>query len=302
MPQAQAKAITANPPSICQLLLPALAGTAAVLLLAATAQAQRQQVNVGTPVRSAGDSFYESTNIGWSLRGNGWFARFGGGGTPPYGGFQPGAGISGGTGFGGNGFSGNLFFNSSQGGSRSLSSFTPSITTLNGYPGTFISGVQRPFVTGLVPTVGIPPQFSVPAPSLQQRLNELRLREAAQLAGRSPGELASGSVPTIGQPASGASQASPAGGGTSAAGSGSSGGSGATIDPLPLTRAEREARAAAAESATEAAARNYYTRGLEARAQGKESVARQYFHMAARRAAGDLRQQAEAELNRRESR
>ncbi|MCA9117383.1 MAG: hypothetical protein KDA79_20075 [Planctomycetaceae bacterium] len=296
MPQAQAKAVTANLPLIWQWLLPALAGTAAVLLLAATAQAQRQQVNVGTPVRSAGDSFYESTNIGWSLQGNGWFARFGGGGTPPYGGFQPGAGISGGSGFGGNGFSGNLFFNSSQGGSRNLSSFTPSVTTLNGYPGTFISGVQRPFVTGLVPTVGIPPQFSVPAPSLQQRLNELRLREAAERAGQSTIGPATGET-ALNQSAGRFGGSQQFAGGSYSESSGSAAGAGASIDPLPLTRAEREARQEAVESATEAAARQYYTRGLKARAEGKASVARQYFRMAASRSEGELQQLAREELN-----
>ncbi|MGV3486549.1 MAG: hypothetical protein ACO1RT_19180 [Planctomycetaceae bacterium] len=41
-----------------------------------------------------------------------------------------------------------------QGSSRTISSATPSLTTMNGYPGSFFSGQVRPFVTGITPVVG----------------------------------------------------------------------------------------------------------------------------------------------------
>ena len=270
----------------------------AVLVTGAAAPAvAQQQVTIGTPQRNVGDRFYESTNVGWSLRGNGWFARFGGGGTPPFGGYQPGAGISGGAGFGGSGFSGNLFFNSGQGSSRSLTSSTPMVTTLNGYPGYFIEGVQRPFVTGLVPVgaiggvTGIPPQFRLPVPTLRDQLTAARLQAAMERSrSRHRGEGGGEVVPAGGEAGEVSSRETVAGG------SRAGGGSGARIDPLPPTRAERARLQAAAEAAEQTAARNYYDRGLQARAEGKTGVARQFFRMAARRATGDLREQIAEQL------
>jgi len=117
---------------------------------------QAQMVHTQVPFHSGGQSFFESNSIGWSLRGDNWFANFGGNGPllPPFGGGDPGGGLSGGFGFAGDGVSGSLRFNFAQGSSRSITSQTPSLTTTNGYPGAISTGVIRPFVTGFTPIVG----------------------------------------------------------------------------------------------------------------------------------------------------
>ena len=117
-------------------------------------QADAQMVHTSVPFPSTGSSYHESNSIGWSIRGPNWFANFGGGGPllPPFGGTANG-GLSGGVGFGGGGLSGSLGFNFSQGSSQSISSTTPSLTTMNGFPGSMSSGVVRPFVTGFTPIV-----------------------------------------------------------------------------------------------------------------------------------------------------
>ncbi len=113
-----------------------------------TRPADAQMVHTSTPFPSIGSSYYESNSIGWSIWGTNWFANFGGGGPllPPFGGV-PDGGVSGGFGFGGGGLSGNLGFNFAQGSSQSINSTTPSLTTMNGFPGSISSGVVRPFVT-----------------------------------------------------------------------------------------------------------------------------------------------------------
>jgi hypothetical protein len=131
--------------------------TCLILLLGlAPRVTQAQMTHTSTPFQSIGSSDWLSSDIGWSVRGPHAFANFGGGGPllPPFGGGDPNAGLSGGVGFAGSGVSGGLRFNFAQGSSRSISSTTPSVTTMNGVPGSMNSGVVRPFVTGLTPVVG----------------------------------------------------------------------------------------------------------------------------------------------------
>ncbi len=136
-------------------MLRLLSITLLVFGLSLPRSADAQMVHTSTPVTSISSSYYEGTSFGWSLRGPNWFANFGGGGPllPPFGGVG-GGGLTGGFGFGGGGVSGNLNFNFAQGSSQSISSTSPSLTTMNGYPGSFSSGVVRPFVVGLTPVVG----------------------------------------------------------------------------------------------------------------------------------------------------
>ena len=150
--------------------------------------AEAQMIHSSAPFQRTGSGYYESSSIDWSLRGRNWFANFGGGGPllPPFGGANPGGGVSGGFGFGGGGVSGSLGFNFAQGSSQSISSTTPSLTTTNGYPGSFSSGVIRPFVTGFTPIVGdythalSPQQTAAQMASQlgQQRYNSLRQSQA----------------------------------------------------------------------------------------------------------------------------
>ena len=149
-----------------------------------TKQADAQMIHTSAPFPSIGSSYFESNSIGWSIQGQNWFANFGGGGPllPPYGG-MPGGGLSGGFGFGGGGLSGNLGFNFSQGSRQSISSTTPSLTTMNGFPGSMSSGVVRPFVTGFTPVVS---DYPVVDPSQtttqigQQQLSSLRQSQAVR--------------------------------------------------------------------------------------------------------------------------
>ena len=79
--------------------------------------AYAQQTSVRTPVMNSSDSFFEQFGITWSMRGNGWFFNGPGLAPPPFGGFDPNAGLQGGFGFGGGGMSGRLNFYAGQGSS-----------------------------------------------------------------------------------------------------------------------------------------------------------------------------------------
>lgn len=145
--------------------------------------AEAQMVHTSAPFPNIGSSYYESNSIGWSIGGPNWFANFGGGGPllPPFGG-AAGGGLSGGFGFGGGGLSGNLRFNFAQGSSQSISSTTPSLTTMNGFPGSMSSGVVRPFVVGFTPIVSGYPVIDpsqTTAQIGQQQLSSLRQSQAA---------------------------------------------------------------------------------------------------------------------------
>lgn len=145
--------------------------------------ANAQMVVNSAPIQDLGSSYYEGTSIGWSIWGRNWFANFGGGGPllPPFGG-PSGGGLSGGVGFGGGGVSGTLGFNVSQGSSQSISSTSPSLTIMNGYPGSISSGVVRPFVVGLTPIVSdfpIVDSSTTTAQIGQSQLSSLRQSQAA---------------------------------------------------------------------------------------------------------------------------
>jgi hypothetical protein len=63
-----------------------------------------------------------------------------------------------GVGFRGGGFSGSLGLSLGQSSSRSITSTSASVTTLDGVPGFISDTVTRPFVTGFIPIVGDYPQ------------------------------------------------------------------------------------------------------------------------------------------------
>ncbi|QDV68472.1 hypothetical protein Poly24_21810 [Rosistilla carotiformis] len=128
--------------------------------------ARAQLIHAATPQQAIGESYNERLGIAWALRGPGWFANVPNGvGVPAFGGGNPNAGLSGGfAGRSGN-VSGSLGFQWSQGSNRSMSTTSPSLTTLNGYPGSIFSGSQRPFVTSLTPSVG---SFTPPNEGIRQ--------------------------------------------------------------------------------------------------------------------------------------
>ena len=132
-------------------------------------------IHSSTPMQQFGSGFFEQSGVHWSINGPNFFANSGAGVLPPFGNADPNSGLRTGFGFGGGGVSGSLGFNFSQGSSRTITSTTPSITTMDGYPGSINSGTVRPFVTGVTPVVG---GFSYGQPARDNVSN--RMFQAAQ--------------------------------------------------------------------------------------------------------------------------
>lgn len=140
--------------------------TMPVLLMGAVClQTHAQLIHTSVPLQNLSTGSFSGASVGGSVggsvRGPHGFANFGGQNfagqgplQPPFGAVDPNAGFSGGIGFAGSGDSGSLRFNFAQSSSRSISSTTPSVTTLDGVPGSISAGVIRPFVTGFTPIVG----------------------------------------------------------------------------------------------------------------------------------------------------
>ena len=123
----------------------------AVCLSMAPGFARAQMISTQTPLQHNGTSFYESSHLGWSVHNPHYFMNFNGGSaTPPFGGYQPNAGLHGGFAVGNAQFD----FGFGQGASINSTSVTPVLTTTDGFPGSLFIGSQRPFVTGVVPVVG----------------------------------------------------------------------------------------------------------------------------------------------------
>lgn len=152
--------------------------------VAFTASAQMIQTQV--PFQNLNSSFYENNGISWNVNGPGFFANFGGATVPPFGNPDPNAGLRTGAAFGGNGIRGNVGFNFGQGSNRSIVSTTPSVTTMNGMPGSITSQTVRPFVTGITPVVGGYPSVQpgeIPGAGQQMR-NQVIASQQAELAQR----------------------------------------------------------------------------------------------------------------------
>ena len=113
-----------------------------------------QQVTTTAPLQTVGSGFSESMGVQSSFGGRGWFWNNNNLASAPFGPPLVNQGASGGFRFGGNGLSGNVGFQFAQGSDRSIVSSAPSITTMNGQPGSFFSGEVRPFVMGVTPVVG----------------------------------------------------------------------------------------------------------------------------------------------------
>lgn len=147
---------------------------AAIIGLAALpGSAGAQVVMMQSPLQSNGSSFYEHSHIGWSIHNPHYFMNFnGGGGAPPFGGYQPNAGLNGGFAVNGNPFN----FSFGQGASIYSTSSTPVLTTTSGYPGYIFVGRDRPFVTGVAPVVGGGFASVPPVGPLQARMATGQLR------------------------------------------------------------------------------------------------------------------------------
>jgi len=243
--------------------------------------ASGQMVTGSFPLVGTRSSFFEGISVNGGFRGSGVISPFNnfGGGVPPFGGFNPNAGLSGGFGINSGGFGANLGFNFAQGASRSMVSNTPVVTGFSGVPLGFQNTLQRPFVTSLIPNVGNGAAF--------QDLGAANTIRGRMLRGEF--QMQNGKV-------------IPAGGAKPRAASTETPQRVANhrplVDAAPPTRAEREAQADAELAEKQLAIRKYLKKGQEAEAQGKHNVARLYYQMAARRAEGELKQEALASLGR----
>lgn len=231
-------------PSILTLVLPAC-------MVIAPATVGAQMVTVQSPMQRNGASFYEYSHIGWSIQNPHYFIRFNGGGaTPPFGGFQPNAGLNGGFAVGNT----RMIFGFGQGASLTSTSETPILTTTNGYPGYIFVGRDRPFVTGVVPVVGGGGGFASVAPMgpLQARMATGQLRtERGRIV---PAGLDDAGIPPAPEPAAGEL---------------------AGVGAPPATRPS-EPRPTSALSAAQ-----YLERGEAAEKDGKQGVAKIYYQLAA---------------------
>ena len=148
--------------------------------------AAQTMVTTTTPLQANSESFFESSGVGWSVRRPGFFASFNSGGPipPPFGGFNPQAGIQSGFQLRNGPWTGNLFFNFAQGTQRFSSTTAPVLTSIPGQPASIFSGTTRPFVIGLQPIVpgrlggGFGgsfggPQFSIPSGAIYRPGNGL---------------------------------------------------------------------------------------------------------------------------------
>ena len=116
--------------------------------------ASAQMIGVTTPAQTLGSGFSQSFGTSGSVRGPNWFMNNNLQVVPPFGPSITNTGTRGGFTFGGNGVSGNLGFHFAQGSDRSIVSSAPSVTLMDGQPGSIVSGQTRPFVMGVSPVVG----------------------------------------------------------------------------------------------------------------------------------------------------
>jgi len=142
-----------------------------------------QQATVQTPLHTVGDSFYERIGLQWGLNFPGGFARFGGPsvGVPPFGRFDPNAGLNFGLGFRGGNVNGFLNGAFAQGFQRSFVTQAPVLTLTNGVPGYVGDASISPFVVGSIPVVGGAPVFSNPRlPTYSSGVGSDAVRQALQ--------------------------------------------------------------------------------------------------------------------------
>jgi hypothetical protein len=311
---------------------PILSPLAAVGLwwLAASA-APAQQVTVTTPLYGVSDSFFERTGTHWGFDWGGFHVTFGGPNMamPPFGNFDPNAGINGGFAVHGNGLNGFFNFAAAQGYRQSFVTQAPSLTLTNGYPGYVADITQSPFVVGLIPVVGgfadgfpigpwpyyttgypVLPGSAAMQPGIQGNPRvQAMLRQLAAgnqgVGSATPPPRAAGIAG--GGPAPRRAAGRPNGGGPDLTGPPAA----TQIDPSVkrLAAAQSSSAGRAVPSVAEArrmhereqAARHeealvYYEKALTAEEGGKPGVAKAYYHMALGRAQGEVRDRILARL------
>lgn len=252
---------------------------AAMLVLPGSVFAQ-SQVTLQTPFQGTRSSFFESFNMGWNFNfggsGGGVVASFNNGGAgsfPPFGGFNPQAGISSGMHISGGDVSAGFNWGFSQGAQRSFVSQTPVITGIPGQPMFLRSGLQVPFVTGFTPVVGsgFPRGFGGSGFQALNGASSLRQRwEQAQSRPRSNDDQVNAQR-TGGDAAPRLPRRNPL-----------------LADPIPVPRSQRAQAQKSIQASQDVAAQAYIEKAENAVASGKTGSARVYYRMAARRASAEL--------------
>ncbi|MDY0170560.1 MAG: hypothetical protein RBS80_28730 [Thermoguttaceae bacterium] len=290
----------------------ALLGYVAAFLVMACANAAAfaQQTTISTPFQGTNTSFFEQIGTQWGVKGPNFFFQFGGPGMgqPVFGNPDPGAGIRGGWAWNSGPWSGHFNFIAAQGSRSSLVSQTPSITLPNGGTGYFSDTSQSPFVISYIPVVGGAPQLPygypmVPPPGFgfpyqgvgpvysEQGNPRVQAMLRARAEGEQPPDPAPppapapprGPAPELAEPERAPVAAAPERASTAAA---------AAPSVAEARLMHQQEQAAANREAAQ-----LLERGITAEEAGKPGVARVYYQMAAQRAEGDLREQAEARLN-----
>lgn len=259
---------------------------ALLLWMLGAAPAAAQLINMGANHHNVGFSYYESigTNFGFyfpgqlNSRGHGivglmpngqftpdgniWFTQ-GGGVIPPFGGFDPNAGLN--TGWAVRGPNGGFNFrlSAAQGSSMTLGGDSMLLTVPNGGSGFIQSGTFRPFVTGIVPVLGGGPTYVPPLTATSP------LYRSSSEASRAPRT-----------------------GTKEALKSGSSAERGASS--LAALRAQADAEDAATEAARVAEMEKWVEKAKAARKEGKESLAASYLRSALKRATVEEAERIEA--------
>jgi hypothetical protein len=283
--------------------------------VSAAASTQAQQVTIQTPYRNMQDSFFENSSINWSGNYRGVTFSYGGGALalPPFGSPNLSAGLS--TNFAILNKYGQINFNTnfSQGYQQSAVTQTPSVTIMNGQTGYVSDSTLTPFVMGAIPVVGsFPvgpqqlPQFSGINPgAIDPRIQAMMQAQAdsqahaagqGQAGGPVPPQpndapprqdmrlnLAPDPVPAPEDPGA-AAQERLNGAQESTAGR----------PALSVAEAKRLHQQEQAAANGELAALMERARALED--DGKPNVAKIYYQQVARRATGDLQQQARTRL------
>lgn len=241
-----------------------LAWVVVAITLACGQATSGQMIHTQMPLQANSSSFYEHSHVGWSVYNPHYFLQVnGGGGTPPFGGYHPDAGLHGGFAAGNAHFD----FGFGQGASITSTTASPSLTTTNGFPGLLFIGTERPFVTGVIPQVGGAGFASVATDPLTARLaaGEFRMEQRRVV------------VPAVDVAGQRRVDVRPAHPGPEVA---------ATL-PIPGVATSRQ----------DLPATDYLNRGSAAEREGRPGVARIYYQLAAAKGDANIRAQASAKLD-----
>jgi hypothetical protein len=276
---------------------------AAALILAILAPAiQAQQVTMGTPFNQVGSSFFEHNGVSFSGNWRGINFNVGGAGlsNPAFGGFDPSAGAH--TGFAISGPQGQLNFglDFAQGSRSSIISQTPMVTIMNGQSGLFMDASQTPFVISAIPVVGaFSPvnAFNMPSPFAVDQASGFAPPPAnwrVQAMRQAKAELQNGNAAPAAPAAKARAAANPQ---QAAAAERLIAAQESTAGRAAPSVAEARRIHAAEKAAADGQLLALMERARAAEEDGKPNVAKVYYQMVARRADGEIKQQAQSRLD-----